>query len=118
MLIEMPRFSVGKLLLHHYKSDLAHISDFDSLVIGLSKSERRANNNNKTKDYEICTLLSSLCQKMYGPNVLNILPFRFFGSFFFRDFLMIPYELFLYYLVKKESVYLRLLSCSNPYFLS
>ena len=40
MLIEMPRFSVAKLRLHHYKSDLAHISPFDSLVIGLSKSER------------------------------------------------------------------------------
>ena len=25
-------------LLRHYKSDLAHLSDFDSLVIGLSKS--------------------------------------------------------------------------------
>ena len=25
VLIKMPRFSVGKLLLHHYKSDLAHI---------------------------------------------------------------------------------------------
>ena len=37
---EIPRFYVGKLLLHHYKSDLAHLSDFDSLVIGLSKSER------------------------------------------------------------------------------
>ena len=37
---EMPRFYVAKLLLHHYKRDLAHISDFDSLVIGLSKSER------------------------------------------------------------------------------
>jgi len=48
--------------------------------------------------YEICTLLSSFGQKMYGPKVLNILPFRFFGSFFFPrlfdDFLMIPYELF------------------------
>ena len=43
--------------------------------------------------YEICTLLSSFGQKMCGPKVLNILPFRFFGSFFFRDFLMIPYEL-------------------------
>ena len=39
MLIEMPRFSVAKLLLHHYKSDLAHISDLYSLVIGLYKSE-------------------------------------------------------------------------------
>ena len=40
MLIEMPRFSVAKLFLHQYKSDLAHISDFNSLVIGLSESER------------------------------------------------------------------------------
>ena len=39
---EMPRFYVGKLLLHH---DLAYISDFDSLVIGISKSERWAKNN-------------------------------------------------------------------------
>ena len=36
---EMPRFYVGKLILHHYRSDLAHLSYFDSLVIGLSKSE-------------------------------------------------------------------------------
>ena len=39
-MIEIAHFSVGKLLLHHYSSDLAHISDFDSLVIGISKSER------------------------------------------------------------------------------
>ena len=45
MLIEMPRFSVGKLLLHQYKSDLAHISDLYSLVIELYKSERWAKNN-------------------------------------------------------------------------
>ena len=32
-------FAVDKLLLHHCKSDLAHLSDFDSLVNGLSKSE-------------------------------------------------------------------------------
>ena len=39
-LIRIAHFSVGILLLHHYKSDLAHLSDFDSLVIGMSKSER------------------------------------------------------------------------------
>ena len=39
-MIEMPRFYVGKLLLHNYKSDLAHISDLYSLVIELYKSER------------------------------------------------------------------------------
>ena len=32
-------FAVDILLLHHYKSNLAHLSDFDSLVNGLSKSE-------------------------------------------------------------------------------
>ena len=32
-------FAVDILLLRHYKSDLAHLSDFDSLVNGLSKSE-------------------------------------------------------------------------------
>ena len=36
--------SVGKLLLHHYKSDLAHISDKYSSVIGMYLSEMRANN--------------------------------------------------------------------------
>ena len=32
-------FAVGILLLHHYDSNLAHLSDAESLVIGLSKSE-------------------------------------------------------------------------------
>ena len=35
-------FAVDTLLLHHYVRDLAHLSDFDSLVIGIYKSERRA----------------------------------------------------------------------------
>ena len=38
-MIEMPRFSVAKLLLHQYRSDLAHISDLYSLVIGMYKYE-------------------------------------------------------------------------------
>ena len=46
----MPQFSVGKLLPHHYKSGLAHNSDFDSLVIGISKSERWEKNNWKTNN--------------------------------------------------------------------
>ena len=45
----MPRFSVGKLPLHHYKSDLAHILDRYSSVIGIDLSEMRANNNLKNK---------------------------------------------------------------------
>ena len=47
---EIPHFYVGKLLLHHYKSDLAHISDLYSLVIEVYKSERWAKNNQKTND--------------------------------------------------------------------
>ena len=39
-MISTAHFSVGKLVLHHYKRDLAHLSDFDSLVIGISKYER------------------------------------------------------------------------------
>ena len=39
-MISTARFSVHILLLHHYMSNLSHLSDFDSLVIGLLKSER------------------------------------------------------------------------------
>ena len=39
-MISTARFSGHILLLHHYKRNLAHISDFDSLVLGLLKSER------------------------------------------------------------------------------
>ena len=46
-MISTARFSVGKLLLHHYKSDLALISVKYSSVIELYLSETRANNNNK-----------------------------------------------------------------------
>ena len=35
-------FAVGILLLHHYKRDLAHLSDLYSLVIGLYNYERLA----------------------------------------------------------------------------
>ena len=46
------------LLLHHYRSDLAHLSDFDSLVIGLPKYERRAKNNLKQRTSSICTIFA------------------------------------------------------------
>ena len=39
-LIRIAHFSVGILLLHHYKSDFAHLSDFDIPMTKLSKSER------------------------------------------------------------------------------
>ena len=44
--------------------------------------------------YKICPLLSSFGQKMYGPKVLNILPFRFFNLIFFRDFFDISVRAF------------------------
>ena len=44
--------------------------------------------------YEICTLLSSFGQKMYGPKVLNILPFRFFKSYIFSRFFDISVRAF------------------------
>ena len=43
--------------------------------------------------------------------------FSFLDLFFLREVLIIPYELFLYYLVKKDSVILRSLSCFNRYFI-
>ena len=39
-MISTARFSVHILILHHYGSDLAHLSDLYSLGIGLYKSER------------------------------------------------------------------------------
>ena len=36
--------------------------------------------------YEMCTLLSSFGQKMYGQKVLNILPIQFFGTVLFSRF--------------------------------
>ena len=43
-------FAVDILLLHHYESDLAHLSDFDSVVNGISKFEIRAKDIKKMKD--------------------------------------------------------------------
>ena len=40
LLISIAHFSVHILPLHHYKSDLAHLSDLYSLVIGLYKYKR------------------------------------------------------------------------------
>ena len=39
-MISTAHFSVHILFLHYYKSNLAHLSDLDSLVIRISKSER------------------------------------------------------------------------------
>ena len=48
--------------------------------------------------YEICTLFSSFGQEMYGPKVLNILPFLLYFLVRF-SFLAdaVPYLLFFYF---------------------
>ena len=48
-MVSTARFSVHILLLHQYKSDLAHISDRYSSVIEMCISEMRENNNNKNE---------------------------------------------------------------------
>ena len=65
----------------------------------------------------MCTLLSSFGQKMYGQKELKYYSFVLLDRFLFRAFLVFSYELFLYYLIKKDSVILRSLSCFNPYFI-
>ena len=49
-LVSTARFSVHILLLHHYRSDLAHTSDRCSSVIELYLSEIGAKNYNKKND--------------------------------------------------------------------
>ena len=58
-----------------------------------------------------------LVKFIIGPKVLVIGPFFFTFKYIFRICLVIWYELFLYYLVKKESVILISLRCFNPYFI-
>ena len=48
-------FAVYILLLHHYRSNLANLSDLYSLVIGLYKYERWAKNNQKWRTSSTCT---------------------------------------------------------------
>ena len=121
-MISTARFSVHILLLHHYASDLAHLSDLYSLVIGMYKSQIW------TKKILKKRMTSSICTKFAHFLVVSVrkcmvkkylISYRFvlLDCFFFRGFLIFPYELFLYYLVKKESVILRSLSCFNPYFI-
>ena len=60
--------------------------------------------------YEICTLLSSFGQKMYCKKVLNIWPFRLFGSIHFSHFYYNSVQdlfiiIWFKWAVKKESVF-------------
>ena len=118
-MIEIAHFSVHILLLHHYKSDFAHTSYLYSLVIGLYKAVIWTKKIKKRMTSSICTqfahfLVVSVRKCMVKKYLIS---YRLFllDRFFFRGFLIFSYELFLYYLVKKESVILRSLSCFNPY---
>ena len=93
MLIEMPRFSVAKLLLHHYKSDLAHTSDRCISVIELYFSdeqkiiEKRMTSSKATEFAQFLVVLVRKCmvQKFLISNRLD-----FLDRFCFRNFLIIP----------------------------
>ena len=66
--------------------------------------------------YKICTLLVVSVRKYMVKKYSISDRFGLLDRFFSR-FLIIPYEIFIYNLVKTESVILRSLSCFNPYFL-
>ena len=78
--------SVHILLLHHYKSDLAHISDFDSLVIGLPQSEIWAKKIKKWMTSSIWTKFAHfwvvLVRKCMVQKFLISYRFDFLDSFF------------------------------------
>ena len=84
-MISIAHFSVHILLLHHYRSDLSHISDFDSLVIGLSKSERWAKILEKRMTSSICTKFAHfwvvLVRKCMVQKFLISYRFDFFDRF-------------------------------------
>ena len=97
-MISIAHFAVVILLLHHYRRDLAHPSDLYSLVIRMYKSERRAKKNKKWRTSSEPTKFAHfwvvLVRKCMVQKFWISYRFDFFWSFFFRDFLMIPYELF------------------------
>ena len=73
--------------------------------------------NYKIQLLKICTVLR-IGQVYYRSERTSYCTISFFTfKNIFRICFVIWYELFLYYLVKKESVHLISLSCFNPYFL-
>ena len=83
-------FSVHILLLHHYKSDFAYISDLYSLVIGLYKSEIWAKDIKKWMTSSICKEFAHfwvvLVRKDMVKKYLISYHFVLLDCFFFRDF--------------------------------
>ena len=97
-MISTDRFSVHILLLHHYGSDLSHISDLYSLVIGLYKSEMLVKNIKKWMTSSICTKFAHfwvvLVRKCIVHKFLISYRFDFLDRFCFLAFLIILYEIF------------------------
>ena len=89
-MISTARFSVHILLLHHYESDLAHISDRYILVIGMYLSEMRAKNIKKQRTSSICTKFAHFLvvsvRKFMVQKFLISYRFVFFIVFFFAIF--------------------------------
>ena len=89
-LIWIAHFSVHVLLLHHYGSDLAHLSDFDSLVIGLPKSEIWVENEKKRRTSSTCMksahFLVVSVRKYMVKKYLIYDRFDFLERFFFEFF--------------------------------
>ena len=110
MLIEMPRFSIAKLLFHHYKSDLAHTTflKYEQKII----EKRMTCEAMKFAQFLVVSVRKCMVKKYLISD-----RFGFLGRFCFCGFFYNSVRPFLYYLVKKESVILRSLSCFNPYFL-
>ena len=106
--------SVHILLLHHYKSNLAHISDFDSLVIGLSKSERWAKSYQKRMTSSICMKFAHfwvvLVRKCMVKKFLISYRFEFLDRFFSAIFWWFRTSFFIVFvqnwMVRNESVLL------------
>ena len=113
-LISIAHVSVGILILHHYRSDLSYLSYFDSLVIAILKSEICAK---KIKKRRTCSEPMKFAQFWVVSVRKYIIKMIYYmtGSVFWNGFFFA--FLFIYYLVKKESVILRSLSCFNHYFL-
>ena len=87
--------SVGILILHHYTRDLAHLSDFYRLVIGMYKFERWAKKNRKWRTiselmkfahFWIVSVRKSMVKKYWISD-----RFDFFDRFFSAFFFIIPY---------------------------
>ena len=120
-LIWIAHFVVDILLLHHYKRDLAHLSDLYSLVIGMYKSERWAKKNVKWRNSSASTKFVQFWVVSFGKYMVKKYlisdRFGFLERFFFCVYFLIPNEIFIVFynnwMVKSESVMLLSQNCRN-----